>query len=139
MAIPLHENRVILTDADGKQLVVAERTSLRLTATLLDETGAAIPSAGLTALTLSLYNRDSASKEIINSVDQTNILNAGRGTVHVSSGLLTCTLDPADNQIIDPTLDQEWHRALIQGTYAAGAKAFKSEIDFPVRNLNKVS
>lgn len=139
MALPIHENRVRLTDADGKQLVVAERTSLRLTATLLDETGTAIPVSGLTTLTLTLYNRDSATLEIINSVTQVNIMNTGRGTVHATSGLLTVTLTPADNQIIDPTTDQEWHRALIEGTYAAGAKAFKSEIDFPVRNLNKVS
>ncbi|MEK7328029.1 MAG: hypothetical protein AAB217_22530 [Chloroflexota bacterium] len=139
MALPIHENRVQLTDADGKQLVIAERTSLRLTATLLDETGAAIPSAGLSTLKLTLYNRDSLTKEIINTVTQVNILNTGRGTVHASSGLLTLTLDPADNQIIDDTQDQEWHRALIEGTYAAGVKAFKAEIDFPVRNLNKVS
>lgn len=139
MTIPIHENRTILKDADGKQLVVAERTSLRMTATLLDETGAAIPSSGVTAMTLTLYNRDSTNKEIINSVSAVNILNAGRGTLHATSGLLTVTLDPADNQIIDSTADQEWHRALIEGTYAAGAKAFKHEIDFPVRNLNKVS
>lgn len=139
MALSLNENRTILKDAAGKQLVVAERTSWRLTATLLDETGAAIPSAGLSTLTLTLYNRDSALKEIVNSVDDVNVLNSGRGTVHATSGLLTLTLEPADNQIIDNTLDLEWHRALIEGTYAAGAKAFKSEIDFPVRNLNKVS
>lgn len=139
MAIPIHENRVLLQDADGKQLVVAERTSLRLTATLLDEMGAAIPAAGLSTLTLTLYNRDSTLKEIINSVDDVNILNSGRGTVHATSGLLTLTLDPADNQIIDSSQDQEWHRALIEGTYGGGAKAFKSEIEFPVRNLNKVS
>ena len=139
MALPINENRNVLKDADGKQLLVAERTTLRITATLLDELGVAIPSAGLTALTLTLYSRDHVTQAIINSVSAVNILNSGRGTVHASSGLLTIVLDPADSQIIDTTLDQEWHRALIEGTYAGGAKAFKSEIDFPVRNLNKVS
>lgn len=135
----LTENRSILKDANGAQLIVAEKTTLRFTATLVDEAGAAIPSAGVTALTLTLYNRDSATKEIINSVSAVNILNTGRGTLHATSGLLTVTLDPADNAIIDSASDLEWHRALIEGTYAGGAKAFKHEIDWPVRNLNKVT
>jgi hypothetical protein len=133
------ENRTILRDVNGAQLMVAERTTLRLTATLLDETSAAIPASALSALTLTLYVRDSAAKEIINNVNAVSVLNTGRGTVHASSGLLTLTLDPSDNQIIDETQDVEWHRALIEGTYAAGAKAFKSEIEFPVRNLHEVS
>lgn len=133
------ENRTILKTVDGSQLIVAERTTLRLTATLLDETGAAIPSAGLNTLTLTLYNRDSLLQEIINSVTAVNILNTGRGTVHATSGLVTVTLTPADNQIVNTAQDLEWHRALIEGTYAASAKAFKSEIDFQVRNLSKVT
>lgn len=133
------ENRTILKDADGKQLIVAERTSLRFTATLVDETGAAIPASGLTTLTLTLYARDLAGLDIINGVNGTNINNTGRGTVHATSGLLTVVLDPADNQIVDGAADLEWHRALIQGTYNSGAKGFKHEIEYPVRNLNKVS
>lgn len=133
------ENRVILKDASGAVLIVAEKTTLRMTALLVDEAGVAIPSIGLSTLTLTLYNRDSATKEIINSVDAVNILNTGRGNVHASSGLLTITLEPNDNAIVDTATDLEWHRALIQGTYGAGAKAFRQEVDFQVRNLNKVS
>lgn len=133
------ENRVILKDGSARQLIVAEKTTLRMTATLVDETGTAIPSAGLSALTLTLYNRDSAAKEVINSVSAVNILNSGRGTVHATSGLLTLTLEPNDNAIVDVTQDLEWHRALIEGNYNGGTKAFKQEIDFPVRNLNKVA
>lgn len=132
------ENRTILKDANGAQVIVAEKTTLRFTATLVDETGAAIPSAGVSALTLTLYTRDSATKEIINSVTAVNILNTGRGTLHATSGLLTIVLEPNDNAIIDSASDLEWHRALIEGTYAAGAKAVKHEIDFQVRNLHKV-
>lgn len=133
------ENRTILKDASGAAIIVAEKSTLRITATLVDETGAALPSAALASLTLTLYNRDSVNKEIINSVSAVNILNTGRGSVHVSSGLLTVTLDPADNAVIDTAIDLEWHRALIEGTYAGGAKAFKYEMDFKVRNLEKVS
>ncbi len=132
------ENRTLLKTTDGRQLIVAEKTTLRLTATLVDETAAPIPAAGLTELKLTLYNRDSTGKEIVNTVDGVNILNTGRGTVHATSGLLTILLEPADNSIIDSAQDVEWHRALIQGTYAGGGKAFKHEIDFQVRNLAKV-
>lgn len=133
------ENRRILTDADGAQVIVAERTTLLIKATLQDETGVAIPSAALQTLTLTLYARDSTAKTIINSVDDVNILNTGRGTVNATSGLLLLDLLPDDNQIIDTAADLEWHRALLEGTYAGGAKAFKYELDYQVRNLNKVS
>jgi len=132
------ENRTILKDADGFELVIAEQTTVRITGTLVDETGAAVPSAALTTLTLTIYARDHATQAIVNSVDDVNILNSGRGTVHATSGLLTLLLDPADQTIIDATLDQEWHRALIEGTYSA-TKKLKYEIDFPVRNLNKIT
>ena len=133
------ENRTILKDANGAQVIVAEKSTLRFTATLVDETGAAIPSSGVSTLTLTIYNRDSATKEILNSVSAVNILNVGRGTLHATSGLLTVTLDPLDNAVIDSASDLEWHRALIEGIYAGGVKAFKHEIDWQVRNLNKVS
>lgn len=132
------ENRTILKDASGARLIVAEKTTLRVTATLLDEAGAPVPSAGLSSLTLTLYNRDSATQEIVNSVNGVNILNTGRGTVHATSGLLTVTLEPDDNAIVDTTKDLEWRRALIAGTYG-GSKAFKQEIEWQVRNLSKVT
>ena len=72
-------------------------------------------------------------------MEEREIKNRGRATVHATSGLVTLTLLPADNQIVDATLDQEWHRALIEWTYNSGVKAGRYEVDFPVRNLNKVS
>jgi hypothetical protein len=133
------ENRTVLRDAAGHPLIVTEQTTLRITATLTDEAGTPIPLGGLTAMTLTLYLRDVAAQTILNGVTATDILNTGRATVHATSGLLTLTLLPADNVILNDALDQEWHRALIQGTYNAGAKSFKHEFDFPVRNVNKVS
>jgi hypothetical protein len=133
------ENRAILKTSDGAQLIVAEKTTLLITATLLDEVGDPVQAAMLSTLTLTLYNRDSVAKEIINSLSAVNILNTGRGTVHATSGLLSITLQPDDNAMVDTATDLEWHRALIQGTYAGGTKAFKYEIDVQVRNLEKVS
>ena len=36
------ENRTILKDVDGAQLIVAEQSSLQITATVLDEAGVAV-------------------------------------------------------------------------------------------------
>lgn len=132
------ENRTILKTASGAQLIVAEQTTLKLTASLVDESGTAIPSTALSTLTLTLYNRDSATQEIVNSVNAVNILNTGRGTVHATNGTVTVTLLPADNSIVNTAADLEWHRALIRGTYET-TKQFTYEIEWQVRNLSKVS
>jgi hypothetical protein len=133
------ENRVNLAESPGVRLIVAEQTTVLITGTILNEQGAAIPAAGLDTLTATIYNRDSALREIVNEVEQVNILNTGRGEVHPSNGEITITLEPDDNTIIDDAEDSEWHRLLIEGTYASGQKAFKYEIDFEVRNLHKVN
>lgn len=132
------ENRTILKTASGAQLIVAEQTTLKLTASLVDESGVAIPASALNTLTLTLYTRDSATQEIINSVNAVNILNTGRGTVHATNGTVTVTLLPADNAIVNSSADLEWHRALIRGTYET-TKQFTYEIEWQVRNLSQVS
>lgn len=133
------ENRAVLKDGTGADLIVGERTTLLITATLKDEGGVVIPAAAFSTLKLTLYNRDDAAKTIIAGISAVNILNTGRGTVHASSGLLTLTLLPDDNVIVDVAQELEWHRALIEWTYSAGAKAGKHEIDFQLRNLSKVT
>lgn len=131
------ENRIILKDAAGRQIVVPEQSTHRMTMTLLDELGAAVPLAAIGTATLTIYARDEPSQPIINSVDDANVKNTGRGTIHATSGLLTLVLDPADNAINNAANDLEWHRCLIEVGYSA-TKALKYEIDFQVRNLHKV-
>lgn len=132
------ENRILLQDVNRQNLLVAEQTTMVVTATMKDDADAPIPLAALSVLTLTIYSRDAAAHGIVNAVDHVNILNTGRGVIHATSGLLTLTLLPADNAILDDTLDQEYHRLLIEGTYSGG-KSLKFEIEFPVRNLVKVS
>jgi hypothetical protein len=115
---------------------IAERVSLRYTTALKKEDGAALAAADLTTLTLTLYALD-ASQTIINSVNAANILNSGRGAVDVN-GVLTITLTPDDNQIIDATKPQEFHVLLIQGTYASGTKATRHELQIEVVNMARV-
>jgi hypothetical protein len=137
----LLENRSRLTDANGTELIVPERTTLRITGILTDETGAPIPSAALTTLTLTLYAPEVTGQPIINGVTGENVLNDGvRGTVHATNGTVTLTLLPADGAIQDATREFELHRALLQWTYGSGgAKAGKQEIDYLLRNLSQVS
>jgi hypothetical protein len=138
MPLAQAENRTRLKDAAGKEVVFAEQTTARMTMTLLDETGVAVPLAGIDTATLTIYAREEPSQPVINSVDQVNIKNTGRGTIHATSGLLTLVLDPADNAIHNPANDLEWHRLLIEIGYST-TKKLKYEIDVPVRNLYKVT
>lgn len=139
MAAPIAENRTQLKDANGAQLIVPEKsTGPRITLTLQDETGTVVPLAAITTATLTIYARDEVSQPIINSVSQVDIKNTGRGVIHATSGLLTLTLEPNDNAIQNTANDLEWHRLLIEVGYAS-TKSLKYEIEFPVRNLYKVS
>lgn len=116
---------------------IAEGGSALLTATLLDEAGAAVPLASLGTLTLTLY--DESSDAIINLRDGTNIKNANGGTVHATDGSFSLLLGPDDNPITDPTKRAERHIALIIGTYNGGANVVTKEISITVRNLNRVA
>lgn len=139
MALPITENRTILKDADGKQLIIPEQSSGPvMTMTLFDEAGAPVPLAAINAATLTIYAKDEAGQPLINAVDHVDIKNTGRGTIHATSGLLTVTLTSADNSISNSAKDLEWHRFLIEITYSS-TKALKYEIDAPVRNLYRVS
>lgn len=133
------ENRVILKDAAGRQVIVPEKSSGPLiTLTLKDELDVAVPLAAIATATLTIYARDEPTLPIVNSVDHVNIKNANQGTIHATSGLLTLNLNSADNTILNAANDLEWHRLLIELTYS-GTKNLKQEIDIPVRNLNKVT
>jgi hypothetical protein len=75
------ENRTLLKNEDGLEVIVAKKGLVLITGILRDEKNQLVDAGAFTALTLTLYNRDSTLKEIINSINGTNILNTGRGTV----------------------------------------------------------
>lgn len=117
---------------------IAEKTSAQYSATLTKETGATLVATDLTTLTLTLYALDVA-RTIINGVDAMDILNANIGTID-AAGLLTITLRPADTAILVAANTVEERIMLIQGTFAAaGSKATRHEVQFKVRNLEKVA
>jgi len=125
------EPRVILPD------IVAEKTTCRITGALVDEAGVALGSAQLSTLTLTLYALID-TLPVINANTDKDVKNANQGTMD-ASGIFTLTLAPADNAIQATGATSETHRALLKWTWASGTKAGAQEIDFRVRNLEKVT
>ena len=112
--------------------VIPEGATSLITGSLVDEAGAALGSGQLQAFTMTLYALVSGLP-IINGRNDADILS----TID-AGGLWTITLTPADNAMVGSDAGLEQHRILLEWTYGAGAKAGKHEIDFPVRNLDKV-
>ena len=115
---------------------INERVTSFYTTTLTDQDGVVIPAANLTTLTLTFYNRDSLA--IINGRNAQPVLNINNVTIHATSGLLTWTMQPADNLIVDPTCAYEEHVLLFEWTLNNG-NVGKHEASVLVKNLNKVS
>jgi hypothetical protein len=102
--------------------------------TLRDEAGMVIPSTSLTTMVLTLYDLTGGANAIVNLVNATDIKNVGRGNI-TTQGVFTLTLLPADTVILTATNEKEVRRALIEYTYASGAKADAIEMTFIIRNL----
>ena len=99
-----------------------------------------IPSADLSSLTLTLYNEADAS--IINGRSELNVKDANNVTVHATSGLLTWTMQPDDNVIVDTTLGHgktELHIARFDFTWASGTKTGRHVVYIEVEQLQKVT
>ena len=108
-----------------------ELTTGKFTATLKDENGTTITS-GITTLEMSLYDQDG---EVINEVENLNILNTGRGSL--TSGVLTITFEPEDNEIESSAVSQSWvtHTLKIYYEWDGGNKQAYDETEFSVKNL----
>ena len=117
-------------------LYTKEGTGAIYTATLEDSTETAIPSANISAITLTFY--DVASGDIINSRDDQDVKNANNVTIHSTSGLLTWTMQAADNVIVDDDLAWEHHRALFEFVFSGTGSPGKHISQLMVRNLSKV-
>lgn len=113
---------------------VNELESPIYSATLVNEAGD--PFGNLDSLTLTFYNKKTGA--IINSRSSQNVLNANGVTLGSSTGLLTWTMVPADNPIIDNTLRVEEHVALFVAIWNGGTKRMNHEVSILVRNLNKL-
>lgn len=104
--------------------------TLRYTAQVQDETGAGIPAASLTTLTLTVY-AVIIGNPLVNGIDHVNVLNAGRGTVD-ALGNVVVLLAPADMLLVNLVGVPEQHIMLLEYTYASGAKEGVHEVVFTV-------
>jgi hypothetical protein len=113
---------------------ILEKTSRKYSAIIKDMDNIAVPAASLTTMVLTLYSIHSLA--VINSRNAQNVLNANNVSID-ANGVLIWEMQPADNVVLDTTLQVEVHRAKFEWTWGGG-KAGRHEVDFQVRNLNKV-
>jgi len=121
---------VELRTPDTSLGVWPERTTRKLTATVQDENGDAIPGSALTTMTMTLYSEHDLA--IVNSRDDTDI----KASVSEVGGL-SLLLTPDDMQILNDALLDERHRLLIEWEYAAGREG-RHEFQIVVSNVAKV-
>lgn len=118
---------------------VKQTSSATWTGYIKDASGAAIASADIDSMTMTLY--DKSSGEVINDREDQSILDENDVTVHATSGLVTWELQPEDNIIVSTTLEErkaEEHIALVIVTYDTSKKLI-FEIPINVINVEKVS
>jgi hypothetical protein len=123
--------RTVITDK------IDEKTTPVYKATIKDAEGTPIPLDQITTLTMNLWNQ--ATRSIINSRQDQNILNLNGVIVDPTSGALKWTMAPADTTIENPALSYESRVAQFVWTYSGGNKRGTHEILFTIRNLEKVS
>src|SRR5687768_6325182 len=99
---------------------VNERSTKVIEFDILDQAGAAVPAASLSAATLTLVDLDtyvqgSPSEGIINARDAHNVLNANQVTIS-AAGHVVWTMQPGDNPIVTSRRQIERHRAMFRFT-----------------------
>lgn len=110
-----------------------EDATTRFQGVVVNEAGARLAWADISAMTLTLYNEGTGA--IVNSRTAANVYNVE--ATGDASGNFVLTLLPADMVIVDTTLLAERRVALLQYTYSSGKKG-KTELVFTVRNLHRV-
>lgn len=110
----------------------AERSSGVVTATLVDETGAPVAKAGVTALTMTLY--DAATNAIINSRKNQNVLDVNNVTMTAATGIVAWSVQPADMAMVSQ-LTRETHVAQFTAKWSGGAKEHTWKVLLPIENL----
>jgi hypothetical protein len=116
---------------------INERSTAKYTSDpLLDEDGVYVPGAVITTATLTLY--DLKSGKIINSRNAQNV-NQANGVTISSLGVVTWTMVPADNAIIDDRMATEVHVAVFDFRWDGGTSRAVHEVRFLVKNIGMVT
>lgn len=122
-----------------KRFDVIEDVTAQYNGQLKDETGANIGSTSVTALDLSLFDKD--TNTFINSRGSTStggqdVLNKSNVTLS-TSGALVWQIQPSDNKVITAGKANETHIARFDFEYGSGQKG-RHPIALIVRNLANV-
>jgi hypothetical protein len=113
---------------------INEQTSARYTATLVDETGAAIDGTALDSATLTAY--DVATGTAIGARTAQDVKNANGVTIS-ALGALVWTMTPADNAILGAAAIERKAAMFVLTWGGAGVKQCRHEMTWLVRNLAK--
>lgn len=123
---------------------ITERSSRTVTFTVTDNAGAAVPLSAITSAALTLYDVDtyvpgaSPTVGIINGRDAQDVKNANNVTIHSTSGLVTWSMQPADNVIATSRRQVERHRAEFRFVVTGGVE-LEYQFEIEVTNLRKAS
>lgn len=115
---------------------VLEGETPRYTATVKDDTGAVLPAASLTTITLTLYViKTDGTVGYVNSRNAQNVLNANNVTIS-AAGILVWQMQVADTTLVE-ALPFERHIALWEWTWPT-SRAGKHELFITVKALGEV-
>lgn len=98
---------------------ITEGSSGLYTATLATPGGTAVTAVMLTALSLTLYDKETGA--IVNSRDAQDVLNKGNVTID-AEGEIAWSIQPADTVILDATKEKETRVALFHATWNTGSE-----------------
>jgi len=109
---------------------VAAGATVQYSATLIDQDNQLIGAADIDSFTLSVV--DTKTGDIINSVDDTNILNLDRGTVD-DKGNVRVILMPEDT-LLDSGVKRAVRSIVLKWSYSGGKRG-RHQVDFRIEAL----
>jgi hypothetical protein len=127
----LHDTQWV---TEGSQWRPSTRPPTPDVITLRDEAGAVIGSTTMTTMILTLYDLMDPSHPIVGGIQGVDIKNT-RSCSLSTQGVFVLTLLPVDTIILHPTRSYERRMAIVEYSWASGAKSDALEVQFVVRNL----
>lgn len=110
---------------------VNEGTTPRYTATLLDELGAVVPAASLSAIVLSVFNKHTGT--VLNGRNRQNVLNANNVSIS-AGGVLVWSIQAADLDV-PGAQDVATILAVFEYEWSSGTKKDWHEVELRVSAL----
>lgn len=124
---------------DIERYMVHEKEARFYDLTFTDQNGAQIAESSFSALTLTLFLKDSSPLVYINSRNAQNVLDANNVTV-ATDGKVTWAIQPADLAMQDTSAEVEIHVAIFHlTTTGATPVQVRKEVHLYIDNMEPVS